>query len=147
MFSLFFCDQRFRYHRRRTNHRQIGRAHQCEQAACFRTRHSRCGSVSTLASIMTGMGLFALMPSLFLVVSSIGIVGSTSFTLAMQKEEKIGGQRCGPAGVNLFHRRRNCSASCRSGRQPHSGTDGGYDRRVGCGSGTLLLFPGQARTE
>jgi DHA1 family bicyclomycin/chloramphenicol resistance-like MFS transporter len=60
------------------------------------------GGVSTLLTILSGAGLYMLMPCLFMVVSSIGIVGSTSFALAMQNQAKSAGSAAALLGLISF---------------------------------------------
>lgn len=60
------------------------------------------GSAALLISILTHVGLIGVIPSLFLVVSCVGIVGTTSFSLAMQKQEKTAGSASALLGVIPF---------------------------------------------
>ncbi|MDQ7863594.1 hypothetical protein RCO48_28790 [Peribacillus frigoritolerans] len=46
------------------------------------------GGILLLASVLLEMGLAGILAALFLSVSSVGIVGTTSFSLAMQNQKK-----------------------------------------------------------
>ncbi|KIL42040.1 MFS transporter [Gordoniibacillus kamchatkensis] len=61
----------------------------------FGLGYAATGGVLLLAMILAGGGLPAILPPLFMVVSSVGIVGTTSFSLAMQKQ----GQSAGSASA------------------------------------------------
>ncbi|SFK81865.1 MFS transporter, DHA1 family, bicyclomycin/chloramphenicol resistance protein [Paenibacillus sp. 1_12] len=60
---------------------------------------SSCGGVLLLLMIVTGAGLYAILPALFMVVSSVGIVSSTGFSLAMQNQSKSAGTASALLGV------------------------------------------------
>jgi MFS transporter, DHA1 family, multidrug resistance protein len=60
------------------------------------------GSVALLISVIANIGLLGIIPSLFFVVSSVGIVATTSFSLAMQKQEKTAGSASAILGVIGF---------------------------------------------
>lgn len=61
------------------------------------------GGIIVLAVVITGVGgLFAVIPPLFLVVSSIGIVASAGFSLAMQNRGHAAGTASGLLGVLSF---------------------------------------------
>ncbi|UUZ97115.1 multidrug effflux MFS transporter [Paenibacillus sp. P25] len=49
------------------------------------------GGLALLAMILIGAGLFAILPPLFVIVSSVGIVSTSSFSLAMQDQGKSAG--------------------------------------------------------
>lgn len=57
------------------------------------------GSLSLLVMILTGAGLFAVMVSLVAIVSSVGIVGPTGTSLAMQNQGKAAGSAAALIGV------------------------------------------------
>ncbi|MFZ7101757.1 MAG: multidrug effflux MFS transporter [Peptococcaceae bacterium] len=56
-------------------------------------------SISLLVMIMTGAGLFGILPPLFIVVSSVGIVTTAAFSLAMQNQGKAAGSASSLLGV------------------------------------------------
>ncbi|MEK3720354.1 Bcr/CflA family multidrug efflux MFS transporter [Paenibacillus sp. FSL H8-0034] len=60
---------------------------------------SSCGGILLLLMIVTGAGLYAILPALFMVVSSVGIVSSTGFSLAMQNQSKSAGTASALLGV------------------------------------------------
>jgi DHA1 family bicyclomycin/chloramphenicol resistance-like MFS transporter len=60
---------------------------------------SASGGVLLLIMILTGAGLYAILPPLFLVVSSVGIVSSTGFSLAMQNQSQSAGTASALLGV------------------------------------------------
>jgi DHA1 family bicyclomycin/chloramphenicol resistance-like MFS transporter len=60
---------------------------------------SSCGGVLLLLMILTGAGLYTILPALFMVVSSVGIVSSTGFSLAMQNQSKSAGTASALLGV------------------------------------------------
>ncbi|WP_286059332.1 multidrug effflux MFS transporter [Bacillus mojavensis] len=60
------------------------------------------GSAALLLSLTFGLGLFAVCASLFIIVSSVGIVTTTGFTLAMQKQEKGAGSAAALLGLLPF---------------------------------------------
>ncbi|MBO9128994.1 multidrug effflux MFS transporter [Bacillus sp. 165] len=60
------------------------------------------GGLSLLASIVIGMGLAGILVSLFFVVSSVGIVSTTSFALAMQNQKHNAGSAAALLGVIPF---------------------------------------------
>ncbi|TGU45701.1 MFS transporter, partial [Mesorhizobium sp. M00.F.Ca.ET.186.01.1.1] len=49
------------------------------------------GGITLLAMILLDAGLVAVLVPLFFVVSSVGIVGATGFSLAMQNQSKAAG--------------------------------------------------------
>lgn len=55
------------------------------------------GGVALLIVVLAGLGIMFVIPALFLVVSSVGIVGTTSFSLAMEKQ----GEKAGSAAALL----------------------------------------------
>ncbi|USG63336.1 multidrug effflux MFS transporter [Brevibacillus ruminantium] len=61
-----------------------------------------CGGVALLAMILMGTGLAAVLPPLFLVVSSVGIVSTTAFSLAMQNQAKAAGSASALIGLLSF---------------------------------------------
>lgn len=60
------------------------------------------GGISLLVAIFTKAGLFPILPPLFMVVSSVGIVGSAGFSLAMQNQGHAAGSASGLLGVLSF---------------------------------------------
>ncbi|MHA6165490.1 multidrug effflux MFS transporter [Bacillus mojavensis] len=60
------------------------------------------GSAALLLSLTFDFGLFAVCASLFIIVSSVGIVTTTGFTLAMQKQEKGAGSAAALLGLLPF---------------------------------------------
>ncbi|MEC1752464.1 multidrug effflux MFS transporter [Bacillus mojavensis] len=60
------------------------------------------GSAALLLSFTFDLGLFAVCASLFIIVSSVGIVTTTGFTLAMQKQEKGAGSAAALLGLLPF---------------------------------------------
>jgi DHA1 family bicyclomycin/chloramphenicol resistance-like MFS transporter len=60
---------------------------------------SAFGGVTLLAMILSGAGLYSVLLPLFLVVSSVGIVSSTGFSLAMQNQSKSAGTASALLGV------------------------------------------------
>ncbi|MCZ8511905.1 multidrug effflux MFS transporter [Paenibacillus filicis] len=61
--------------------------------------YAAAGGLLLLTAISTGAGLYAVLPSLFMVVSSVGIVSTTSFSLAMQKQGKSAGSASALQGL------------------------------------------------
>lgn len=57
------------------------------------------GGVLLLAAILLGAGLAAILPPLFMVVSSVGMVSSASFSLAMQNQGKAAGSASALLGL------------------------------------------------
>ncbi|PKR85341.1 multidrug effflux MFS transporter [Heyndrickxia camelliae] len=60
------------------------------------------GGAIFLLVILTGGGLIAVIPSLFIVVSCVGIVGTTSFSLAMQNQSNAAGSASALLGLLPF---------------------------------------------
>lgn len=61
------------------------------------------GGIALLASILIGAGLSAILPPLFLIVSSVGIVSTTSFSLSMQNQGQAAGSASALIGLlSLF---------------------------------------------
>jgi DHA1 family bicyclomycin/chloramphenicol resistance-like MFS transporter len=60
------------------------------------------GGVTLLVMILFGAGLYAILPPLFLVVSSVGIVSTTSFSLAMENQSQSAGSAAALIGVISF---------------------------------------------
>ena len=60
------------------------------------------GGVTLLTMILIGAGLYAVLPPLFLVVSSVGIVTTTGFSLAMQNHGQVAGTASALLGVLSF---------------------------------------------
>ncbi|WP_132745234.1 multidrug effflux MFS transporter [Scopulibacillus darangshiensis] len=60
------------------------------------------GSIVLLFMILIGAPLAAILPPLFIVVSSVGIVTTTSFSLAMQNQERSAGSASALLGVLPF---------------------------------------------
>ena len=66
-------------------------------------RISALGGITLLAMIVTEAGLWAVLIPLFFVVSSVGIVNTTAFSLAMQSQGKSAGSAAALLGVmSLF---------------------------------------------
>ncbi|MDR3562087.1 MAG: Bcr/CflA family multidrug efflux MFS transporter [Negativicutes bacterium] len=60
------------------------------------------GGVSLLAMIVAGGSLIAILVSLFFVVSSVGMIGTSSFSLAMQDQAKSAGSASALIGLVSF---------------------------------------------
>lgn len=60
------------------------------------------GGILLLAMILMNGGLYTILLPLFLLVSSVGIVGTTSFSLAMQDQAKAAGSAAALIGVLSF---------------------------------------------
>jgi DHA1 family bicyclomycin/chloramphenicol resistance-like MFS transporter len=60
------------------------------------------GGILLLAMIILGGGIYTILLPLFLVVSSVGIVGTSSFSLAMQDQAKAAGSASALIGVLSF---------------------------------------------
>ena len=60
------------------------------------------GGILLLISIMLDVGIIGILLALFLSVSSVGIVGTTSFALAMQDQEKTAGSASALIGLLPF---------------------------------------------
>ncbi|WNC12443.1 multidrug effflux MFS transporter [Brevibacillus brevis] len=60
------------------------------------------GGILLLAMILIGAGLFAVLVPLFFVVSCVGIVGATGFSLAMQNQSKAAGSASALQGLISF---------------------------------------------
>lgn len=60
------------------------------------------GSIFLLVMILTGGGLYTILLPLFFVVSSIGVVGTSTFSLAMQDQAKAAGSAAALIGVLSF---------------------------------------------
>ena len=60
------------------------------------------GGVSLLAMILVGGGLYTILLPLFFVVSSVGVVGTSSFSLAMQDQAKAAGSASALIGLLSF---------------------------------------------
>lgn len=60
------------------------------------------GGITLLAMILIGAGLYAVLIPLFFVVSSVGIVGATGFSLAMQNQSKAAGSASALQGLLSF---------------------------------------------
>lgn len=58
--------------------------------------------VTLLVALLTGVGLVIILPALFLVVSSVGIVSSAGFSLAMENQTQGAGSASGLLGVLSF---------------------------------------------
>lgn len=61
-----------------------------------------CGAAALLAVTLSGGGLLPLLASLFFVVSSVGVVGASSFTLAMQDQAQAAGSASALIGLLSF---------------------------------------------
>ncbi|NKQ21403.1 multidrug effflux MFS transporter [Brevibacillus laterosporus] len=57
------------------------------------------GGVSLLIVILLGVGLYAILPPLFIIVSCVGIVSTAGFSLAMQSQGKAAGSASALLGV------------------------------------------------
>ncbi|MGA9172486.1 MAG: MFS transporter, partial [Thermoactinomyces sp.] len=57
------------------------------------------GGILLLAMILLGAGLAAILPPLFMVVSSVGVVSSASFSLAMQNQGGAAGSASALLGL------------------------------------------------
>jgi MFS transporter, DHA1 family, multidrug resistance protein len=60
------------------------------------------GGLSLLAAIIAGSNLFVILVSLFFVVSSVGIIGTSSFSLAMQDQANSAGSAAALIGLLSF---------------------------------------------
>lgn len=60
------------------------------------------GGLSLLTMTLIGGGLYSILLSLFLVVSSVGVVGTSSFSLAMQDQAKAAGSASALIGLLSF---------------------------------------------
>ncbi|MCH1624144.1 multidrug effflux MFS transporter [Fredinandcohnia sp. SECRCQ15] len=60
------------------------------------------GGALLLIVVLIGLGIIFVIPALFLVVSSVGIVGTTSFSLAMQKQGETAGSAAALLGLLPF---------------------------------------------
>lgn len=60
------------------------------------------GGISLLTAILLDGGLYTILPPLFLVVSSVGVVGTSSFSLAMQDQAKAAGSASALIGLLSF---------------------------------------------
>lgn len=60
------------------------------------------GGILLLAMILMGGGLYTILVPLFLVVSSVGIIGTSSFSLAMQDQAKSAGSAAALLGLFSF---------------------------------------------
>lgn len=60
------------------------------------------GGVSLLAMVLTGGALISILLPLFLVVSSVGIIGASCFTLAMQNQARAAGSASALLGLLSF---------------------------------------------
>ncbi len=60
------------------------------------------GGITLLAAVLGGAGLVFVLPPMFLVVSSMGIVGSAGFSLAMENQRESAGSASGLLGVLSF---------------------------------------------
>lgn len=60
------------------------------------------GGISLLVMILAGGGLISILVPLFFVVSSVGIIGTSSFALAMQQQAKTAGSAAALLGLLSF---------------------------------------------
>jgi DHA1 family bicyclomycin/chloramphenicol resistance-like MFS transporter len=60
------------------------------------------GGVLLLAAAAFGIGLYAILPALFLIVSSVGIVSTSTFALAMQNQGQAAGSASALLGLLSF---------------------------------------------
>ncbi|MBP1934271.1 DHA1 family bicyclomycin/chloramphenicol resistance-like MFS transporter [Ammoniphilus resinae] len=65
-------------------------------------RLSAFGGIVLLVMILTGAPIAAVLPPLFIVVSSVGIVNTSGFSLAMQSQGKSAGSAAALLGVTSF---------------------------------------------
>lgn len=61
-----------------------------------------CGALFLLGAILAGMGLYAILVALFMVVSSVGVVTTTGFSLAMENQGAVAGSAAAVQGVLGF---------------------------------------------
>nr|WP_246512270.1 multidrug effflux MFS transporter [Polycladomyces abyssicola] len=64
--------------------------------------YAAIGGTALLTAILLGVGLVGIIPSLFIVVSSVGIVVTTCFSLAMQSQAQSAGSASALLGVIPF---------------------------------------------
>jgi DHA1 family bicyclomycin/chloramphenicol resistance-like MFS transporter len=64
--------------------------------------YAALGGIALITTILLGMGLVGIVPSLFVVVSSVGIVATTCFSLAMQNQARSAGSASALLGVIPF---------------------------------------------
>jgi DHA1 family bicyclomycin/chloramphenicol resistance-like MFS transporter len=64
--------------------------------------YAAIGGTALLTAILLGVGLVGIIPSLFVVVSSVGIVVTTCFSLAMQNQARSAGSASALLGVIPF---------------------------------------------
>ncbi len=95
------------------------------------------GTALLLGVVFVGE-LWAIVVPLFFVVSSVGIVSTASFSLAMQQQASNAGSAAALLGLLPFVRRGGRAAR-RLGRQYDRHADGGCDRRGRLGGVRLLL--------
>ena len=60
------------------------------------------GGLSLLLTILLGIGLIGVLCSLFLVVSSVGVVSTTGFSLAMRNQKQAAGTASALLGLLQF---------------------------------------------
>lgn len=60
------------------------------------------GSLLLIATVSFALPIWMLLPALFLVVSSVGIVNTTSFSLGMQRQDKMAGSASAFLGILPF---------------------------------------------
>ena len=60
------------------------------------------GGLSLLLTIVLGIGLIGVLCSLFLVVSSVGVVSTTGFSLAMRNQKQVAGTASALLGLLQF---------------------------------------------
>jgi DHA1 family bicyclomycin/chloramphenicol resistance-like MFS transporter len=63
---------------------------------------SFAGSLLLIATVLFSLPMWVLLPALFLVVSSVGIVNTTSFSLGMQRQGKMAGSASAFLGILPF---------------------------------------------
>lgn len=77
-------------------------AHNVDQVKLFRygIGFAGCGGIALFLSVLFRLGLPAILPSLFVVVSSVGIVSTMGSALAMQEQAKLAGSASAMIGVS-----------------------------------------------
>lgn len=81
--------------------RLAGRVHESKLLVAGLTM-ALVGGISLLIMTLIGGGLYSILLPLFLVVSSVGVVGTSSFSLAMQDQAKAAGSAAALIGLLSF---------------------------------------------
>ncbi|WP_010529528.1 hypothetical protein [Lentibacillus jeotgali] len=63
---------------------------------------SFAGSLLLIATVLFSLPMWVLLPALFLVVASVGMVNTTSFSLGMQRQGKMAGSASAFLGILPF---------------------------------------------